>query len=44
MSKLFNNSGTGINFNMNSKIYNQTFEKLNKISDKLNVVNVINPK
>jgi hypothetical protein len=38
MSKLFNNSA--INLNMNSRQYNQTFEKLNKISDKLNTINV----
>ena len=43
MSKMFNNSAINLNSNtMNSRVYNQTFDKLNKISDKLNVVNVNN--
>lgn len=28
--------------NLNAKAVNQTFDKLNKLSDKLNVLNVIN--
>ena len=44
MSKMFNNSSINLNANINSRVYNQTFDKLNKISDKLNVVNVNNPK